>query len=341
MVSKKVENGENPALYDKGLRLYDTALSTIIAQIDKNGNVHGPTAVPSIFSSVETLEKKDLEMLHLDTGDIALGYVRVGHRSSDIVVTLNGEKTIPHHILVCGVTGAGKSNLGKVFAASIMTIKNRKYSLILFDCESEYLKGGGVGQLGLAHLPHSEDRLLYVTSLVDKPTRITMNLRIDGFSVTRSIQTFPLRVSIHSLVPTDFTMTGEFTGPQEELLWMVYNLFREKWIETLLTMDTKNLYRRLNRLTSVTTLNVTKRKIKHMLGNGDIFVSEDDNNFFKSILSAVSKGMVILIDTPFATEGEEKLLSVAIARRIFNLYEKMRKEFPEKWEQLPHFFNNQ
>ncbi|MCD6483072.1 MAG: ATP-binding protein [Candidatus Aenigmarchaeota archaeon] len=336
MVSKKVENGENPALYDKGLRLYDTALSTIIAQIDKNGNVHGPTAVPSIFSSVETLEKKDLEMLHLDTGDIALGYVRVGHRSSDIVVTLNGEKTIPHHILVCGVTGAGKSNLGKVFAASIMTIKNRKYSLILFDCESEYLKGGGVGQLGLAHLPHSEDRLLYVTSLVDKPTRITMNLRIDGFSVTRSIQTFPLRVSIHSLVPTDFTMTGEFTGPQEELLWMVYNLFREKWIETLLTMDTKNLYRRLNRLTSVTTLNVTKRKIKHMLGNGDIFVSEDDNNFFKSILSAVSKGMVILIDTPFATEGEEKLLSVAIARRIFNLYEKMRKEFPEKWEQLPH-----
>ncbi|MCD6563965.1 MAG: ATP-binding protein [Thermoproteales archaeon] len=335
MVSKKVENGENPALYDKGLRLYDTALSTIIAQIDKNGNVHGPTAVPSIFSSVESLEKRDLELLHLDTGDISIGYVRVGHKSSDIIVTLNGEKTIPHHILVCGVTGAGKSNLGKVFAASIMSLNNKKYSLILFDCESEYLKGGGPGQLGLAHLPQSEDRLLYVTSLIDKPSRITMNLRIDGFSVKRSIQTFPLRVSIYRLVPSDFTMTGEFTGPQEELLWMVYNLFREKWIDILLSMDTKNLYRRLNRLTSVTTLNVTKRKIKHMLGNGDIFVNED-NDFFKSILSAVSKGMVILIDTPFATEGEEKLLSVAIARRIFNMYEKMRKEFPEKWEQLPY-----
>lgn len=336
MVSKKVENGENPALYDKGLRLYDTALSTIIAQIDKHGHVHGPTAVPSIFSIVETLEKRDLQLLHLDTGDLAIGYVRVGHKSSDIIVTLNGEKTIPHHILVCGVTGAGKSNLGKVFAASIMALEENKYSLVLFDCESEYLKGGGPGQLGLAHLPQAEDRLLYVTSLVDRPTRIDMNLRIDGITVKRSIQTYPLRVSIESLTPNDFTMTGEFTGPQEELLWMVYNLFKKNWIRTLLEMDTRNLYRRLNRLTSVTTLNVTKRKIKHMLGNRDIFVWECENFFFKDILNAVARGKVILVDTPFATEGEEKLLSVAITRRIFNMYERMRKEFPDKWENLPY-----
>jgi len=336
MVSKRVEHGESVNLYDKGLRLYDTALSTILCQVDEGGRVHGPTAVPSLFSVVESLNDEDLEQLNLDTGDILLGHVRVGHKRSDAVVSLNGSKAIPHHILVCGVTGAGKSNLGKVIAASIMVNEERRYSLILFDCENEYIVGSSSGHYGLAHLPQSEDRLFYVTDRVEKPCRLKVKLRVDGISVERSVMSHPLKVRLCDLNPLDFVMTGEFSGPQEELLWLARRAFGKNWITELLRSDIKSLYRRLGRLVSVNTINVTRRKLQHMIGRGDVFVEECETDLLRAILGAVTKGMVILIDTPFITEGEEKLLSVAIARRIFNMYENMRKKSPEEWESLPY-----
>ena len=336
MVSKRVEHGESANLYDRGLRLYDTALSTILCQVDEGGTVHGPTAVPSLFTIVESLDEEDLRQLNLDTGDLVIGYVRVGHKNSSAIVSLNGAKTIPHHILVCGVTGAGKSNLGKVVAASVMSLDERKYSLVLFDCENEYIKGSGSGDYGLAHLPQSEDRLFYVTDRVGKPCRLRLRLRVDGVSVERSIMSHPLKVHLSELSPMDFIMTGEFSGPQEELLWLAYRSFGKMWITELLRSDVRSLYRRLGRLASVNTINVTKRKIKHLVGYGDVFSENCEVDLLKAILGAIRRGMVILIDTPFITEGEEKLLSVTIARRIFNFYEKMRKKVPEEWEQLPY-----
>jgi hypothetical protein len=44
----------------------------------------------------------------------------------------------------------------------------------------------------------------------------------------------------------------------------------------------------------------------------------------------------VLFDMPFASEGEEKLLTIAVARRIFYAYEKARKYSPEEWKRLPH-----
>ena len=73
LVSRRREKGGEVPLYDKGLRLYDTALATILCQIGEDGKVHGPTAVPSLFTVVEDLNEKDLKDLHLDTGDVPIG----------------------------------------------------------------------------------------------------------------------------------------------------------------------------------------------------------------------------------------------------------------------------
>lgn len=334
MLSNKADRGERVVLYEKNLRLYDTALATIVAQVDETGGVHGPTSVPSLFSKVESLDNEDLEQLSLDTGDIPIGHVRVGHKASDIVVSLDGRRVIPHHVLIAGSTGAGKSNLGRVLAASIMATRGR-YSLVVFDCESEYLLGPSRDSMGLAHLPLSEEYLFLVSPRVSKPGRARVTLRVDGFEEERSILAYPLKMDVHRLRPRDFVMTGEFTGPQEELLWLAYKTFGEEWVSVMVSTDSRGLYRRLGKMSSVNTINVTRRKLKHLVGDGDIFCMDCDYDVSRAVLSMVAKGRVVLVETPFASEGEEKLLSTVIANKVFFTYEKMRKELPDKWEELP------
>lgn len=332
VISSKADKGEKVQLRDRDLRLYDTAIGVIVAQIDADGEAHGPTSVPAIFSTVETLDKDDLEKLKLHTGDIPIGYVRFGHDHVGVEVALDGQKVIPHHVLVVGGTGAGKSNFGRVFAASVLDTRG-KYSLVLFDCESEYLLGSKPGEMGLAHLPYSEEYLFLVTGRVSRPGRLRVEL--PDLGEERSIPAYPLKMDINMLKPHDFTLTGEFSGPQEELLWLAYKQFGEEWVYSLLTADSRSIYARLGRLAGVNTINVTKRKVKYLVGDGDIFCRDCDYDLASAVLSMVAKGRVVLIETPFATEGEEKLLATVITERIFRSYEEMRKKLPDKWAQLP------
>jgi len=336
-LSHKRERGEEVVLYDRNLRLYDTALATIICEVDEGGRVHGPTSVPKLFSDVETLNKIDLELLNLDKGDITLGVIRIGHKETDVKVSLEGSKIIPHHVLVSGVTGAGKSNLSKVLAFSVMKVRDRKYSLVLFDTESEYFKGGSIKSYGLAHLREAEDRLFYVTNLVGEPRRIKVTLQSDGGPLERSIMAHPLKVSYAQLHPLDFIMTGELSPPQEELLWLLWREKGEEWIRFLIYNASSLTYRLMRKTVHINTINTVKRKVRYLLGNGDIFVKEDlEANLFHAILGAVGEGRVILIDLPHASEGEEKLLVTAVARRIFSTYEEIRKTAPSRWERLPY-----
>jgi len=333
MLSSRAQRGERVELYEKELRLYDTALATIVAQVDEDGAAHGPTSVPPLFAPVETLERGDLDALKLDTGDLPLGVVRVGHRPGDVEVSLDGARVIPHHVLVAGSTGAGKSNLGRVLAASVL--HSGRYSIVVFDCESEYLTGGGPGSMGLAHLPYSEERLFLVSNRASRPGRLRVRVSVDGVAVERSILAHPLKMSLTRLKPWDFAMTGEFTGPQEELLWMAYKTFGDEWVSTLLGMDGRGLYQRLGRMSSVNTINVTRRKLRRLVGDGEVFCEDCDYDLAGAVLSMAAKGRVIVVETPFASEGEEKLLATVIAGRLFRAYEKMRKELPEKWGELP------
>ncbi len=335
-LSEKRERGEEIVLYDRNIRLYDTAIATIVAQVDEDGVVRGPTSVPALFTQVESLEAKDLAQLNLDTGDLPLGYVRVGHRASNKIVSLNGRKVIPHHILVSGVTGAGKSNLGRVLAAAIMMAEEPIYSLVLFDCESEYFSGPTPDSMGLAHLPEAEDRLFYVTGKVVRPSKIEFKFEFEGEERIHRILAHPLEVAYSDLSPADFSMTGEFSGPQEELLWLARRVMKEDWLSFLLNTSAEGIYRRLRGLAHKNTINTVKRKLRYLLGDGDIFREFCDTSLFHAVLNAVGMGKVVLIDIPHATEGEEKLLSVAVTRRIFKTYEELRKVSPSDWEKLPY-----
>ena len=335
-ISSKREKGRNIILYENDVRLYDTALATIVAQIDEDRIPRGPSSVPSLFSIVEPLDKDDLEQLNLDTGDLKIGNLRVGHKATSIVVSLKGNRVIPHHLLISGVTGSGKSNFGKVLAYAIMKLKNSKYSLVLFDCESEYLLGGSSSQLGLAHAPEAEEKLFYISNLVDEISKIKFSFNYDGIEITREIMAHPLEIDMKKLHPYDFILTGEFSAPQEEALWLAWKTFSEDWLIQLLNTPSSVIYARLKRLVHKNTINTTKRKLKYLLGNGYIFKEDCSTDLISAVLSNIKKGKVILFDIPNATEGEEKLLSVLVARRIFSAYERLKKEAPELWEELPY-----
>jgi len=336
-LSHRRERGEEVILYDRSLRLYDTALATILCEIDEEGRVHGPTSVPKLFSDVETLDSLDLRLLNLGRGDIRIGVIRIGHKETNVSVALEGSRVIPHHILVSGVTGAGKSNLSKVIAFSIMKIKEPKYSLVLFDTESEYFKGVSLKGLGLAHLKEAEEKLFYFTNLIEEPMRIKITFRLRGITLERNITSHPLKVSYSQLHPLDFILTGEFSPPQEELLWLLWREKGENWVRFLIYNASNLIYRLMKKTVHVNTINTVKRKVRYLLGKGDIFVKENlDVNFFQALLGAVGEGKVILIDMPYASEGEEKLLVTSVARRIFYSYEEVRKTAPSRWEKLPY-----
>ncbi|RLE63948.1 MAG: hypothetical protein DRJ47_08740 [Thermoprotei archaeon] len=336
-LSHKRERGEEVVLYDKSLRLYDTAIATVIAQVEEDGHAHGPTSLPPLFSNVETLDELDLEQLNLDNGDLAVGCVRIGHKETQVTVRLKGEKVFPHHILISGVTGAGKSNLGKILAYTVMKTPEPKYSLILFDTESEYFRGAGPGLYGLAHLPEAETRLFYISDIVEEPTRIEFKFTYKGTEFKRQIFTHPLEVSYTRLHPLDFVLTGEFTSPQEELLWLAWKLKKSEWLEFLTESASSLIYRALGKMVHMNTINTAKRKIRHMLGSGEIFKKNGvETDLFNAIIGAAGRGKIILVDMPNASEGEEKLLAAAIARRIFKTYEEIRKKAPYEWEKLPY-----
>jgi len=335
-LSKRVEEGREVVVLDRDVRLYDTAVGVVVVEVGEDGVPRGPSCAPPLFSAVETLDEGDLRDLNLDSGDLRIGYLRVGHAATDAVVSLRGDRVIPHHVLVSGVTGSGKSNFGKVLAYAVMSVEEPRYSLVLFDCESEYFLGGSPGSLGLAHLPQAEERLFYVSSSVDEASRVRVTFEFDGATVARSILAHPLEVDVRRLHPLDFIMTGEFSAPQEELLWLAWRAFGDDWLPTLLDMPSSALYSRLRKMVHRNTINTVKRKLRHMLGDGHVFKEGCETDLLRAVVSAVARGKVVLFDIPHASEGEEKLLSVAVARRIFRAYERLKKRAPEEWERLPY-----
>ena len=335
-ISHRRGMGESLELFDGPLRYYDTALASLVAQLDEDGVCHGPTGSPKLFSVVEDLDSYDLAQLNLDVGDVDIGYVRVGHRAAACKVTLVGFKAFPHHLLVCSITGGGKTNFGKVLAWNVMRNPQGNYSLIVIDTESEYFNGGDHDHMGLAHSTYAPSRLLYVTNKVSAVCRVEFNFRYNGHKLSRSIAAHPLELSWSQLHPEDFCQTGEFTPPQESLLWLAWNWYGDKWLNRLMEVDAEWLYRDLGKKVQKVTIAVTKRKLRRMLGDQAVFKPNGcSTDLVRALINAVSRGKVVLIDMPSASEEQEKLLNVVVTRRVFTYYEALRKEAIEEWSMLP------
>ncbi len=333
-ISHERSLGVKAVVFDKAIRYYDTAMAKLVAEVSEEGIVRSPMSTPHLFAEVETLGEEELRILGLDSGDIELGYLRMGHRKTECKISLPGEKVFPHHILVASITGGGKTNFCKVLAWNILRQRKDKYSLLIIDAEGEYLDGGDPEHLGLVHSPYSERRLYYVTTKVSRPCKLRYEFYYKGVKIDRMIEACPLRIGLSELVPEDFVETGEFTTPQENLLWMLRRRFEEEWLVRLLEDRVDALFVSMGRSVPKNTISAVKRKVTYMI-NQEVFTRDNELNTLSHIVGAITKGKVVLIEMPSGTEAQERLLTVVLARRVFEFYRRCRRNHPELWVRLP------
>jgi len=339
-LSKRVdyEEAELDLVYD-GVRIFNTAIATLVCEISDDGTVHKPLSSPPLFSEVYEVDENDLKQLNLSSGDLAIGTVRLGRRATSIPVTLNGSKAFPHHVLICAATGGGKTNLAKVLSLAVMNANEnsgeRKYSLIVFDCEAEYFDGGDPSHLGLVHSPLSEKWLYLISNRVSRPCKLKYVFRYGRVEVERYIEAHPLAIPYSELRPEDMVLTGDFTPAQEELMWLAWKVKESDWLSFLLNSAPDTIFCVLRKEVHKNTILTLKRKLKYFLGHGEVFRQETEHNLIPTLLEKIAEGKVVLIEVTHLSEGEEKLLATVIASRIFKFYEGTRKRKPDTWIRLP------
>lgn len=335
-ISRLKSEGQTVEIPDEEARCFKIASAVLIAQLDSRGTPHPATSCPGLFTSVESITDDDCRSLGFGVGDIEIGLLRAGHQISGWPVRVSGWDVFRHHLLVCSATGGGKTNLGKNLARSVMEADNGRYSMLVIDTESEYLDGGDSSHYGLLHLPISEDRLLLVTSEVERPERLQRLIEVDGKAYSRTVSAYPLQVFLDQIHPADIVETGEFTHAQESLMWLTFSRKHANWITFLLDESMDQVYQQLGGKVHRSTIAVTKRKLGLLVAGDGIFRSGRTSlDMIRTILGAIRRGKVVLIDMVASNELQERLLTLLIGRRIFSYYEYMKKTRTLDWETLP------
>ncbi len=335
-ISRFRSEGQDIEIPDEESRCFKIANAVLIAELDKAGKPYPATSCPELFTPVESLTDRDCRDLGFGSGDIELGLLRAGHSVSKWPVRVSGWDVFRHHLLICSATGGGKTNLGKNLARSVMEVDSGRYSMLVIDTESEYLDGGDSSHFGLIHLPQSQNRLLLVTSEVERAEPLQRLVEIDGKTYSRIVEAYPLQISLDQILPADVIETGEFTHAQEGLMWLAFSRKRSGWLNFILDEPMDQIYQLLGGKVHRSTIAVTKRKLGLLVAGDGIFrPGRLDLDLVRAILGAIQKGKVVLVDMVTSNELQERLLTLLIGRRIFSFYEYMKKTRTAEWESLP------
>jgi DNA helicase HerA-like ATPase len=281
------------------LRNYVMAHTKVIAHVSKK-RVKLPKVLPSFFSSVRFVKKEDLAFLVTPPNPVYVGKIRSGSKVLDVDVSLNGEEMLIHHVLIPATTGRGKSNLVKVMLWS-MANRNR-YGTLILDAHDEYY---GRTSKGLKDHPKAKDNILYYT--VNPPPGANT-----------------LVVNLGSLRPEHFEGLVNFSDTQRQAIRLYYREYHERWVEMVVRGTT------LEHVKAV-TLGVLQRIMRFNLS---VSLEEDNivckNRVFSdtageatipSIVDALEKGKIVIIDTSQIGDEAELLLGSIVATEILNRHQ--------------------
>lgn len=305
------EENQKYDIHDKKRRLYKIGICAPLGKIEDN-IFKKAKSIPPHFSKVRKAKKEDYNFLKEVIGDIEVGKLRSGEDLIDIGVGIIGKKAYPHHIGIFATTGMGKSNLMKVIGASTMEIG--KYGLLILDPHGEYFDGGEAGKKGLKHY-----------YLADK--------MLDIYSARELLGNYnKIKISAHEIEINDLMNLYDFTGPQKEALISSYFKFGKSWIVDLYEKDVSEIISDLEHFQEG-TIRVIKRKLNNLFRYG--LITRDENlSITNNIISALRLGKVVLVDTSNMYESEELLVSIVLARAIFEVNKKLYGE-QEKFEKIP------
>ncbi|MEM2935027.1 MAG: ATP-binding protein [Candidatus Thermoplasmatota archaeon] len=297
------EKMEEYTLKEKDRRLFRICVCKPLGYV-KDGRFYKPKKLPSHFCPVRKANKEDYKFIATYMGDIEIGKIRSGEDEIDIKVGIKGD-LIPYHIGIFATTGMGKSNLMRVFVASVM--ESGKYGIVIIDPHGEYYEA-------IKRHPFADRRAIF-------------------YSPSASGGANRLVLSTHEISVSDVEEIFNFSEAQKEALYAMYSKFGSGWLDELYEKEIDELVEIFNRRIQDITFSVLKRRAERIV-ESDIVIQSEDICHTDAIIGDLQKGKVVLVDTSGIYEYEELLVSVLIARKILYHNKSIFKN-KEKFRKIP------
>ena len=302
----KLEENTEFELFDPNLRNYMLAIMKSLVTI-KDKNAFVSKSMPGFFSEIREIKESDLSFLTKPKNPLFVGNLRSGSKLLDVQIYLDGEKVFPHHILIAGTTGRGKSVL---VSNLLWNAVGRGYcGILVLDPHDEYY---GRNKTGLKDHPNKENIIYYT-------------------SKNAPIGTNTLKINLDVIRPHHFEGVVDFSDAQKQSLNLYYKEFGDKWIESIILE--KNL--KLGKLFKDDTLAVVKRRLLYLLdlefSNNQLFckgVFQLNSGFttIRDICKQLEDGRIAVIDTSNFSGAVELLIGSLIANEVFNKYKSYKMQ---------------
>jgi DNA helicase HerA-like ATPase len=286
------------SLHDPEQRLYKVAACAPLGYVDAAGEFRKPKSLPSQFGRVTAPTADDLAFLRGRMGDLRVGLLRSGEDTIDLEVGIRGD-TLASHVGVFATTGMGKSNLMKVLAGTILESQGR-FALLLFDPHGEYLDGGGGTRRGLRDHPWAADRLkVYAT----RP----------GLGAAATA----LRITLGEITLGDLQTAYDWSPAQLDAIHQLQRLYRDEWLLAVAddAADPVDLAEQL-RGGATSTIQVIQRRARRILELPCISRDLSQPSLSGRIVSELTEGYSVLVETSGLADVEEVLVASVITRRL-------------------------
>jgi DNA helicase HerA-like ATPase len=312
-----MEQGEYDfELHDKDRRLFKVGVCSPLGYIINGNEFRKPKTIPPHFSKIRKAEGKDYSVLDQFMGDIIVGNLRSGEEVVPFNVGVRG-MDFPSHVGIFATTGMGKSNLMKRLAVAAM--ESGRYGLLILDPHGEYFDGGKSELRGLNHHPLAKDRLVVFT---------TRELRgaVGGFN--------KIKISAQEIEIEDLMQLYDFSGAQRDAFNSARRVFHDNWLMALLEQEIDDLVIELVG-TFEGTVGVIKRRLMNLF-KSNILTKDKTISISDQVYNALSDGKVVLIDTSNMGEAEELLVSIILARSVFERNKRLFAD-PDEFKKIPEF----
>lgn len=310
------QNDHEFELYDKDRRLFKVGVCSPLGYIVNTTEFRKPKTIPPHFSKIRKADQSDYEILHQFMGEIIVGDLRSGEQVVPFNVGIRGQD-FPSHIGIFATTGMGKSNLMKRLAAAVM--ESGKYGLLILDPHGEYFDGGKAELRGLNHHPRAKDQLVVYS---------TRDLRgaVSGYN--------KIKISAQEIEIDDLMQLYDFSSAQRDAFNSARRVYHENWLMALLEQEIEDLVIELAG-TFEGTLGVIKRRLMNLF-KSNILTKDKTISISDQIYTTLTNGKVVLVDTSNMGEAEELLVSIVLARAVFERNKRLFAE-PDEFMKLPEF----
>ncbi|WP_312203267.1 ATP-binding protein [Anaerospora hongkongensis] len=293
--SGQVANQEELDFYLGGNHTVKIGMAEQLCYADGQGSLFNPKTCPDFFCEVRGLATDDTELLSEMKGDLEIGFLKSGRGVLELPVGIYGSKAITEHLGIFGTTGAGKSNLVKVLASSM--INNQKYGLLIFDVHNEYYRD-------LSNHPLAKDRLsVYNTNpQAEHVHRLTVN--------TQEVD------------PEDITACATFTEPQLDAIYKLSSVWQDKWMDYILQYDVADIIEELAGCTGQKFQSRTISKIKSICWNleQELNIKADQETVIGQMLTDLEQGKVVLVELKNISPVGEQALSTLLSKKLLQNY---------------------